>query len=67
MDLKNKIAKIIYDKLNYTYCGNCRFDFEEKDDWRCNGCGRNYDAWSISMKTSKIIAESILEAIKNNS
>ena len=32
--LKNKIAKIIYDKLNYVYCGNCRFDFEEDDNWR---------------------------------
>lgn len=64
--LKNKIAKIIYDKLNYVYCGNCRFDFEEDNDWRCNACGGNYEKWSISMKTSKIISEKILDAIKNN-
>ena len=49
--IKNKIAQIIYDNLNYVYCGNCRFDFEQDDDWRCNGCSRNYDEWSISMKT----------------
>lgn len=64
--LKNKIAQIIYDKLNYVYCGNCRFDVEEDNNWRCNSCGGNYEKWSISMKTSKIIAESILEVIKNN-
>lgn len=47
----NKIAKIIYDELNYVYCGNCRFDFEQNNDWRCEICSRNYEKWSISMKT----------------
>lgn len=64
--LKNKIAEIIYDELNHVYCGNCRFDFEQNNDWRREICSRNYEKWSISMKTSKIISEKILETIKNN-
>jgi hypothetical protein len=65
--LKNKIAQIIYDELNYVYCGNCRFDFEQDNDWHCNSCIGSYEGWSIFMKKSKIISEKILEAIKNNS
>ena len=65
-DKEDDIAKIIYNKLNYMYCDNCRCNSEiekDSDEYGCEDCHRKYNGLGISMQTSKRIAKEILENI----
>lgn len=55
----DKIAQIIYDRLPYMYCDNCRYNSEIEDEYGCEDCHRKYNGWGISMATAKSIAKEI--------
>lgn len=57
MQTKESIAKIIYNKLDYMYCDNCR----NSGRLDCDFCYRKYNDWGISMDKANEIAEMILK------
>lgn len=68
----NKIEVLLYNKLDYMYCDNCRFGreiFEEdcNDEsgiiWGCEDCHRKYNGWGISKAESKKLAKSIVDLL----
>ena len=61
--MKAEISKLIYNELNYVYCGNCRFNKEIDEDDDCNGCKDCHPKtmeWEISKNHSDSIAEKII-------
>lgn len=66
---KEKIAKIIYERLDYMYCDNCRYGLEigqEDSSWGCDDCHRKYNGWGISKNESEKIADIILKEEENS-
>lgn len=72
--LREEIAKILYDELDYMYCENCRFDWEisetdceEKNiSWGCEDCHRKNNGWGLSKAEAERIANQIEFFIINN-
>lgn len=70
----DKIAKIIYDRLCYMYCDNCRLNFEIDEEearkkygyWGCEECHRKYNGWAISMSESESIAGDIIKELEKS-
>lgn len=68
----DKIAKIIYDRLCYMYCDNCRLNSEIDEEeaikkygyWGCEDCYRKYNGWAISMAESENIAKKIIKELE---
>ena len=55
-ETQQQISDILYDKLDYMYCDNCRFNSEISEEealesygyWGCEDCNRKYNGWGIS-------------------
>lgn len=67
-EICNLIAKIIYERLYYVYCDNCRFNsdrtkWHDNEENPCEDCHRKYMNWAISMETANQLAE-IIATIK---
>ena len=60
--MKDKIAQIIYDYLDWAYCGNCRYDSELPE--KCDYCHRKNISWGISKETAEVLADKIMGIIK---
>lgn len=60
--MKDKIAQFIYDYLDWAYCDNCRHDFE--DSRKCDCCHRKSINWEISKETAEVLADKIMDIIK---
>lgn len=62
------ISELVYNKLNYMYCDNCRYNLEIDEEDRkakglkggCEDCYRKYNGWGISKNKSMQIARDIL-------
>ena len=70
MSLSEEIADIIYNKLNYMYCDNCRYDSEKDCETEgdftfdpCEECHRKSNGWAISKATCELIASKICKVI----
>lgn len=69
IEKKQMIAGFIYNKLNYMYCDNCRFDseidrkkYEELNGyWACEDCHRKYNGWGISKAVADSLAKEIIK------
>ena len=59
-EVVSKVKKILFDKLDYIHCGNCRFN---DDDTRCEECHRKNMNWEISEDTAENLAEKIYKII----
>ena len=57
--LKEKIAQILVDELDYAYCDNC-------GTVDCDECHRKYQQWSLSFDTALDLADKILEMQKED-
>ena len=63
-----EISNIIYNKLDYMYCDNCRFKYEISEEesyemygnWACEDCSRKYNRWGISKSVANELAEKII-------
>ena len=63
---KEKIIKILTNELSYCYCDNCEFgNWDKYQDRKCNDCARKYQNWRLSEDTARMIADKIIEEIKN--
>ncbi len=60
---KQEISDLIYNRLDYMYCDNCRY-YTELEDEPCNYCHRKYSGWALSRAEADSIAEAIYTAIK---
>lgn len=58
---KEQISAYLYDRIDYMYCDNCRFNGEEDGDDACDSCHRKYNGWAISKAECDAIAEYIIE------
>lgn len=58
-----EISDILYDRLDYTYCDNCRSRLE-LEETRCDECHRKYMGWQISREECDKLAKKILELAK---
>lgn len=65
-ELKEKISQLIYNKLEYAYCDNCRGpeaeNYEEEEKY-CGNCHRKYQNWGIGKNIADELAEQIFEYI----
>lgn len=59
-EVVNKVKELIFDRLDYVYCHNCRFC---DDDTRCEDCHRRSMNWKISEDTAESLAKEIYEII----
>ena len=55
-----QISDLIYERLNYMYCDNCRYDSEIPGEW-CEDCHRKNNGWAISRQEADNIAALICE------
>lgn len=55
---KEAISDLLYEKLDYIYCDNCRYRSE--DNW-CDSCYRKYMDWGIARYTCDELAEEIMK------
>ena len=62
--MKDKIAQFIYDYLDWAYCNNCRYNFEDEDLEKCNCCHRKSINWELSKETAEDLANEIMDIIK---
>lgn len=60
--MKDKIAQFIYDYLDWAYCDNCRYNFEDSD--KCDCCHRKSINWELSEETAEVLADKIMDIIK---
>lgn len=69
---EQKIAELLYKELDYTYCHNCRFGTEIKEEdcteescmvWGCEDCHRKYMGWELSKAEAKTIAMKISKLV----
>ena len=56
---EQKIANLIYDYIDYMYCDNCRYNYEQDGEDACEDCHRKNNGWGISMLVSQNIAREI--------
>ena len=57
---ESRISDLIYDRLNYMYCDNCRYNSEIPGDG-CEDCHRKNNGWAISRNMADYIAALICE------
>lgn len=53
-----KIADTIYEKLNYMYCDNCRYNENSTDEYgtnHCEDCHQKENGWAVSKQTAAYI------------
>lgn len=60
--MRDKIAQFIYDYLDWAYCDNCRYNFEDSD--KCDCCHRKSIHWELSKETAEVLADKIMDIIK---
>lgn len=60
--MRDKIAQFIYDYLDWAYCENCRYNFEDSE--KCDCCYRKSINWELSEETAGVIADKIMDIIK---
>ena len=60
--MKDKIAQFIYDYLDWAYCDDCRYNFEDSE--KCDCCHRKSINWELSKETAGVIADKIMDIIK---
>lgn len=60
--MKDKIAQFIYDYLDWAYCDDCRYNFEDSET--CDCCHRKSINWGLSKETAGVIADKIMDIIK---
>lgn len=72
LDLMTKITNYIYDRIDYMYCDNCRYNFEincsESLYDPCESCHRKYNGWALSMACASSLANQIvtmMEEVEN--
>lgn len=61
---RNEISDLIYGRLDYAYCDNCRFQYGDttsfdEDYHPCEDCHRKEQNWAISKNEADRIAELI--------
>lgn len=68
-ETQQQISDLLYEKLDYMYCDNCRFSSEISEEeslekygyWGCEDCHRKYNGWGISQaecdRLARIIGE----------
>ena len=57
---ESRISDLIYDRLSYMYCDNCRYD-SEIPGGGCEDCHRKSNGWGISRAMADNIAALICE------
>lgn len=62
--MRDKIVQFIYDYLDWAYCDNCRYNFEDEDSEKCDCCYRKSIYWEISKETAEVLADGIMDIIK---
>lgn len=60
--MRDEIAQIIYDYLDWAYCDNCRYDSASPE--KCDYCHRKSISWEISKETAEVIADRIMEVVR---
>jgi hypothetical protein len=68
-ETQQQISNIIYNRLGYMYCDNCRFGSEISEEeanekygyWGCEDCHRKYNGWGISKDVCDGLARKIGE------
>lgn len=60
--MRDKIAQVIYDYLDWAYCDNCRYGSELPE--KCDCCHRKSINWEISKETAEVIADRIMEVVR---
>ena len=60
--MKDKIAQFIYDYLDWAYCDDCRYNFEDSE--KCGYCHRESINWELSKETAEVLADKIIDIIK---
>lgn len=53
VNMKDKIAQFIYGYLDWAYCDNCRYNFEDEDSDKCDCCYRKSIHWELSKKLQR--------------
>jgi len=56
---EKEISDLIYSRLDYMYCDNCRHNFEETESDPCYDCFRKYNNWGVSRAEADKIAAAI--------
>lgn len=56
---EQKIADLIYDYIDYMYCDNCRYNYEQDGDDACEDCHRKNNGWGISMSAARSLSKEI--------
>lgn len=54
-----EISDLIYKRVDYMYCDNCRYNTEIEDE-ACEDCHRKYNGWGISRAEADAIAQAIV-------
>ena len=57
---KSQVSDLIYERLDYMYCDNCRYDSEIPGKW-CEDCHRKSNGWGISRHEADNLAALICE------
>lgn len=60
--MRDKIAQFIYGYLDWAYCDNCRYNFEDSD--KCDCCHSKSINWELSEETAEVLADKIMDIIK---
>lgn len=60
--MRDKIAQFIYNYLDWAYCDNCRYNFEDSEN--CDCCHRKSIHWELSKETAEVLADKIMDIIK---
>lgn len=62
---KKDISNLIYERLNFSWCRNCRYKEEEINFNLCRECSLRYDhsSWGVSRNECDILADEIIKGI----
>lgn len=63
---KEEISKLLYERICYGYCNNCRFRNERINNEVCEDCNRKMIKWGISKKCCDEIAKKIVKGSADN-
>ena len=58
---EQKIADVIYNYVDYMYCDNCRYNYEQDGEDACEDCHRKSNGWGISMSAARELAKEIVK------
>lgn len=67
--MRDKIAELLYEKLNGVYCDTCAHNDSDYDDccgdfYPCEECHRKYMNWQMSLECAEKLSDKILNLIE---